>query len=106
MNRRYYDGYNTYHKDFSQNTGEVIVPESAEVENTVIENESTEAKPSSNTSSIASFNLLPDLGRLFPNFELDDVILLGILIVLLHDGTDDNILLIVIGFLFLAGLKR
>lgn len=105
MNRRYYDGYNTYHRDFPKSTGEVIVPESAETENAV-ENESTTPQSSSNTSSITSFNLLPDLRGLFPNFELDDVILLGILIVLLHDGTDDNILLIVIGFLFLAGLKK
>lgn len=102
MNRRYYDGYNTYHKDFPKSTGEVIIPESTENNQEV---EPT-ANESHNAGSIASFNLLPDLGGLFPNFALDDVILLGILIVLLHDGTDDNILLIVIGFLFLAGLKR
>ena len=103
MNRRYYDGYNTYHKDFPKNTGEVIIPESTEAER-VTETETQHSE--TNTASISSFNFLPDLGGLFPNFALDDVILLGILIVLLHDGTDDNILLIVIGFLFLAGLKR
>ncbi len=103
MNRRYYDGYNTYHRDFPKSTGEVIIPESTEAES-VTENEVQNSE--TNTASISGFNFLPDLGGLFPNFALDDVILLGILIVLLHDGTDDNILLIVIGFLFLAGLKR
>ncbi len=104
MARRYYDGYNTYHKDF-QNTsgGEVIIPESTDAENN---NESISTQNESVDSKINSFNFLPDLGGLFPNFALDDVILLGILIVLLHDGTDDNILLIIIGFLFLTGLKR
>ena len=105
MNRRYYDGYNTYHRDFPKSTGEVIIPESTDTE-CINETESKAPKCETNTASISAFNFLPDLGGLFPNFALDDVILLGILIVLLHDGTDDNILLIVIGFLFLAGLKR
>ena len=105
MNRRYYDGYNTYHRDFPKNDGEVIIPESAETES-VIESENNVKSADTNSIGISAFNLLPDLGGLFPNFALDDVILLGILIVLLHDGTDDTILLIAIGFLFLTGLKR
>ena len=41
---------------------------------------------------------------LFDNMALDDIILLGIVLILLHDGTNDTLLLIIIGIIFLEGL--
>lgn len=41
---------------------------------------------------------------LFDNLALDDIILLGIVLILLHDGTNDTLLLIIIGIIFLEGL--
>ena len=47
---------------------------------------------------------LLNIDWLFNNFNIDDIILLAIILVLLHDGTDDIFLLIIIGVLFLVGI--
>ena len=48
-------------------------------------------------------------GRTLKNFlsklETDDYILAGILIVLIREGCDDYVLLAVLGYLFIVGLK-
>lgn len=38
------------------------------------------------------------------NFAVDDIILLGIALLLLHDGTNDTLLLVIIAIVFLEGL--
>ncbi|MCI5970397.1 MAG: hypothetical protein MRZ29_04525 [Oscillospiraceae bacterium] len=54
--------------------------------------------------SILSACGLNGLEGIFNNFALDDIILLGIAIILLHDGTSDTLLLVIIGIIFLVGL--
>ena len=54
--------------------------------------------------SILSACGLNGLEGIFNNFALDDIILLCIAIILLHDGTSDTLLLVIIGIIFLVGL--
>jgi len=42
--------------------------------------------------------------NIFGSLKLDDILLLGILIVMLNDDCDDKLMLIIIGFLFVSGL--
>ena len=44
------------------------------------------------------------LDGIFQNFAVDDIILLGIALLLLHDGTNDTLLLVIIAIVFLEGL--
>ena len=43
-------------------------------------------------------------GKLFGKFELDDVILIVVAIILFAGECDDTLLLIAVGFIFLSGL--
>lgn len=45
------------------------------------------------------------LRRIFSDFETDDYILAGIIIVLILEGCDDYILLAALGYLFIMGLE-
>lgn len=45
-----------------------------------------------------------NLDCILNNFNIDDIILLAIVLVLLHDGTEDTLLLLIIGVIFLVGL--
>ncbi len=44
-------------------------------------------------------------GKLFGKFELDDVILIVVAIILFAGECDDTLLLIAVGFIFLSGLE-
>ena len=77
MARQFYDGYNECYENKN---------------NLICEN--------INNNFLSAFNL----NSIFNDFNIDDIILLTIAIVLLHDGTDDPILLIIIGILFLVGI--
>lgn len=48
----------------------------------------------------ASFNIR----KLLDNFEKDDYILAGLLLVLIFEGCDDYILLAALGYLFIVGI--
>lgn len=43
-------------------------------------------------------------GKIFGKFELDDVLLLVVILVLLADECDDNLLLLALGFVFISGI--
>lgn len=45
-------------------------------------------------------------GKIFGRFELDDVILFVVILVLLMDECDDNLLLIALGFVFISGILQ
>ncbi len=45
------------------------------------------------------------LRRIFSDFQTDDYILAGIIIVLILEGCDDYILLAALGYLFIMGLE-
>lgn len=53
-----------------------------------------------------SFGEIIQNGRLFGKFELDDVLLLVIILVLLFDECDDNLLILALGFVFLSGIMQ
>ncbi len=97
MYRRYYDGF-PRNSGF-QNSGEIIVPESTN--EITYEPDKNNSEGKNDEISITSFsNSFP-----FKNFELDDIILIGVLIFLLADSDDkDPITLIIIGYLLLCEL--
>ncbi len=68
-----------------------------EKRNTIISNGMRQ--PSVN--SIAS-----NLKNLLSNFETDDYILAGLIIVLIFEGCDDYVLLAALGYLFIMGFKE
>lgn len=43
-------------------------------------------------------------GKILGKFELDDVLLLVVILVLLADECDDNLLLLALGFVFISGI--
>lgn len=102
MYRRYYDGYSASNDG---DTGEIIVPRRAD--NTYAETasaadaiEDSEALQQTDISSCdtkqkKSFLSLPG--------ELDDIILIGLLLILVMDSeNDDPIILIILGFILLS----
>lgn len=105
MYRRYYDGYqrNTEPKD----RGEIIVPKSVPLQKAEITPEITETHTSDITASGSecrnSFLSLP--------FEIDDLILIGILLFLLMDRGNDNkdddnniFMLIIVGLIIFSDI--
>ncbi len=84
MYRRYYDGY-----DYEPEEA-VAVP--YEVKEVCDEPEQISAKVAS-----------ADIKTPFGNLGIDDILLIGVLILLLHEGCDDTPMLLIIGFLLLAG---
>ena len=94
MIRQFYDGYGEHFKcsdgsDFKYPSKDVCVAKKEEV---LCPNEPC-TKKSNPLNSILS------------DFEVDDLILIGLLIFLLYDGVDDYILLIILGIIFVMGLR-
>ncbi len=109
MNRQFYDGYGSGpNRSARCDMGEVIIPKCAEVPEPCEKEHhfSHEKEECGDNRQMCACKSPTGLESLFPNFQLDDIILLGIAILLLHDGTEDTLLLIVIGFLFLVGLNK
>ena len=46
-----------------------------------------------------------DIKKIFSQFEKDDYILAGLILVLVLEGCDDYILLAALGYLFIMGIK-
>lgn len=123
MYRRYYDGYNNYEQDRRDaGQGEVVVPRSADeaaVEASANVQDAAEIAGQEGTNrsdleftiengeiengeaAVASCRRRG--GGLFDRFELDDLILIGVLILVLQDSVDDTLLLVILGFIFLVG---
>lgn len=83
MYQRYYEGYgdnNTIEQVTQQNVENQICTTDADIQ-------------------IAKKN-----DGIFGSLKLDDILLIGILIVMLNDDCDDKLMLIIIGFLFISGL--
>ena len=84
MYQRYYDGYNSINateEKAEQNTLNEICTTDTDIQ-------------------IAKKN-----DGIFGALKLDDILLIGILIVMLNDDCDDKLMLIIIGFLFVSGLN-
>ena len=89
MYKRYYDGYGSQRK--SPGTGQIIIPEKS--------NDTYECRESSDETAIAKKNDCVTE----KSFELDDLILIGLLIFLIKGSDEvDPILIIVIGYLLLS----
>ena len=117
MYRRYYDGYNNYEQDRREaGQGEVVVPRAAEetaAEAATVQETAEIARQEDDRQSDLQFTIENGEaavagrrnrgGGLFDRFELDDLILIGVLILMLQDAVDDTLLLVVLGFIFLVG---
>ncbi|MBR3933345.1 MAG: hypothetical protein IKJ68_05510 [Clostridia bacterium] len=105
MYKRYYDGYERSVPP--RNSGEVVVPQSLDADNENIATEITSVPKDSLPVSVAGNNsLLSSLP-----FELDDLILIGILLFLLFDKNDckkdddnDMFVLLIIGFIIFSDI--
>lgn len=111
MYKRYYDGYGTNGKTLAQDGGEVIIPkENVEEKNDLsqqnaredislisIENEKT--VPQSEVASV-----LPSPKGFLDNIAIDDIILIGVILLVIKDNPDDSILIIILAAIFLFGL--
>ncbi len=49
---------------------------------------------------------LPDLKKMFKHIQLDDILLLGLIILIATDDDCDNFLLVLLAFIFIAGLDK
>lgn len=115
MYRRYYDGYNSYEQDKrADGQGEVVVPQAEEAAAEVsagvqdaaeIARQEEPGRAADLQFTIENGNSAASCRRrgLFDRFELDDLILIGVLILVLQDSADDTLLLVVLGFIFLTG---
>lgn len=96
MERVYYDSY-------SNDRGQIIVPKVKEKDdNHYVDNCTDDAreKHKCQKDSLSFFD------SILPNLDLDDIILIGIILILLHDGTDDKLLLVIVGVIFLLGFNE
>ena len=105
MYKRYYDGY--HGSAALKNQGEIVVPESLETKEEKNESQLTCAE----TDSIAVSGETCKKGGLNLPFELDDLILIGILLFLLFDKDDckkddnnDIFLLIIVGVIIFSDI--
>lgn len=83
MYQRYYDGYTEDNLNIAKTTPSPIVL-------------------SENTAEVTS---IKNPKGIFGNFEADDILLIGVFLLLLNEDCDDKLMLIIIGFLFFSGLK-
>lgn len=94
MYQRYYDGYDSYDSYEECNENNDIIP----AEYSVLQ--SDDAAITSQTPAVALFgsgeNILGPLA-------IDDILLIGVLLFLLHEECDDKLMIIIIGFVLLAG---
>lgn len=99
MYRRYYDGYGGARS--SADTGEVIVPQSSS--ESTYEAENSSVCTTDNNAEIEITSRHEKKSNM--SMELDDLILIGILLFLLHESDDiDPVLIIVIGYLLLSDI--
>ena len=105
MYKRYYDGYER--SAAPKNNGEVVVPQSLNADNKDLNAEITATPADSVAVSVAGNNsLLSSIP-----FELDDLILIGILLFLIFDKSDckkdddnDIFVLLIIGFIIFSDI--
>jgi len=128
--RRYYQGYNSddqaAQRPFYQNNEtdgqdndiqqaeennnaisgvqepEIIIPEKPE-QNTEMHRKPFPSLPSLNASPGIANNS-SRIAKFFRSFNKDDLILLALILIFLIDGVEDNLLLLILVFLFFAGL--
>ncbi len=113
MYRRYYDGYNRYEQDKQEaGQGEVVVPhtkEEPQPQAGEIAGQDTGRPEADGDLQFTIEDGNPAVaacrrrGGLFDRFEIDDLILLGVIVLVLQDSVDDTLLLVVLGFIFLVG---
>lgn len=103
MYKRYYDGYGSYPQRTAYN-GEVVIPEET------VEETKTDETPVCDTSEAVpvaqiSSNPLGGISRMLDGIAIDDIILLGVILLVLKDSADDPMLVIILAVIFLSGLK-
>lgn len=113
MYRRYYDGYNHYEQDKREaDQGEVVVPrtkEEPQAEAGEIARQDADRAEANGDLQFTIEDGNPAAaacrrrGGVFDRFEIDDLILLGVIVLVLQDSVDDTLLLVVLGFIFLVG---
>ncbi len=82
MYQRYYDGY-----DEVQSTEPVVCAENAVIPKDEIQ--------------LTGFSKQKNI---FGNLAIDDLLLIGVFLLLLNEDCDDKLMLIIIGFLFVSGI--
>ena len=103
MYKRYYDGYGRIRKDIDR--GELIVPKDAQLQNIEEENNGESVISSVGNGEISTAR--KNSGGILQGLpiELDDLILIGLLLFLLHDSdNNDPIMLVIIVFLILGDI--
>ncbi len=101
MYKRYYDGYGRVRKDIDP--GEIIVPKDTSVQTANGEVNPEENREFSDNVAITAVNNNLRSGLPGLPFELDDLILIGILLFLLWDSdNNDPVMLVIIAFLLLG----
>ncbi|MBE7030851.1 MAG: hypothetical protein E7409_05410 [Ruminococcaceae bacterium] len=103
MYRRYYDGYNTYPnnqppKPKAEN-GEVVVPQTVESSGQDIQADDCVAAAAVHTAGRNGTGLSDIFGRLEP----DDILLIGVIVLLLLDSANDTLLIAVLAVVLIAG---
>lgn len=118
MYKRYYDGYGTYDSRKSTDAGEVIIPRQSDQEtilNTAADEKNVfdkayEEKPDTESCQVSApssvAGILPFSGskKLSNSFALDDLILIGVILLVLKDTPDDTLLIVILAAIFLLGL--
>lgn len=103
-----------YYDDYSNGCGQVIVPRAynrhdkkEDLCDECIQNEEKNCKEDDKKNDICckKSSQFPFLEGLLPNLKLDDIILLAIILIFLHDGCEDKTLLVVVGIIFLLGFN-
>ncbi len=103
MYKRYYDGYkqmpyNTPSSDLGTDNDELVTIDDAKIIETTERSDASEAILNSHTHGRCSESFLG-------NLQLDDIILIGLVILLLADSENlDTTLLIIIAVIFFSGL--
>lgn len=62
--------------------------------------------PHSDSHSPADYGGFPDIKGLLKKIQLDDILLLGLIILIASDDDCDNFLLVLLIFIFIAGLDK
>lgn len=95
MYKRYYDGYGVSPRKNAY-CGEIVVPEAdcapEKKDCCECETEPASCEPGG-------------LSRVFDNFGIDDIILIGVLLMVMKDSADDTMIIIILAVIFLSGLK-
>lgn len=95
MYKRYYDGYGVSPQKNAY-CGEIVVPEEDCKPDT---NDCCECETEPETCESGG------LSRVFDKFGIDDIILIGILLMVMKDSADDTMLIIILAVIFLSGIK-